>query len=162
MVIFPILATTNHLDGIFYEEYKSGALDFLLVSHETLHIVFSKLGTLFLIIFVTILSHYFAGIIFFKINISDMKKLLFAGIYISALAASIITVAGAMRVYFEKNNNILAISALQLLIPELVICGLYFHNPLSVYLYLLSGIAFVLIPLSIFLINILLKEIYNS
>ncbi len=162
MMIFPVLAIANHIDSIFYEEYRSGALDFLIITTETINIVITKIFSFFLIIFVTILSHCIMGMIFFKISSGDIIKLIFPGFCMSLLAACIVTVAGAMRIYFEKNNNILSISALQLLIPEFVLCGLYFHNPINVYLYLLGGIAMILTPISIFLINHLLKELYNS
>jgi hypothetical protein len=131
-------------------------------SHEINIVVFVKAISLFMVAFGAVFANTICSCLLFNTDISFMVQVIIASIPVCIIASMMVMLIGIIRIYFDRNRNILSALIFPFLIPAFILYGLYFESSDNTYLYLLLGISLILMPLIVYLVSILLKELYNS
>ncbi len=162
LVIIPILASINHIDRIFYDDYKSGNLEFLLISYSAGTIVTVKATSIFLAIIFTIICSTGFSSLFFNISLDISLNVLVSSIFVTIIVTVIMIMIGSIRIYFERNSGILSAIIFPFLIPILILHGLYIDSNNASFLGISLGICMIVTPIFWYLCKNLISELYNN
>lgn len=161
LVILPILALTNQISQVFYEDSISGRLEFVLVSHEVEIIVLTKVLAIFIVGLFSVILNNLCAFLFFNVDIKFLQNITVATIPVLIIASKLVVFIATIQLYFEKNSNLLTAITLPFLIPSFILYGLYFESANTVYLYILCGLALIYVSIIFYLTNSLVRDLYN-
>jgi len=161
LIVLPILALANQVSQVFSEDYISGRLEFVLVTHEVEVIVSTKVLGCFIVAYFSVILNNLCAYLFFNVDKWLIFNVLIASIPVVIIVSSIVVLIGSMQLYFDRNSNILTGVIFPFLIPSFILYGLYFDSLNPVYLYLLLGLGLIYISINSYLSNSLLRDLYN-
>jgi len=156
------LAFIGLTHGFIKADIEDGSLENSLASSNAYKIIFAKYIALCictLISFVLIIPIIF---ILYDIRVENFIAIIFSGIILITLSASLALLTSSVQGYFRTNTNFLSILIMPLIIPNIIISGLFIQTPEDIYLAtIMFGINLVIIPPSLYLSSYLLENIYN-
>jgi heme exporter protein B len=143
-------------------DIEDGSIELLLISFSSNIVILAKyLALCTCCTFSFILT---APIIYVVYNIQPyiFVLVLACSLLLLFLSAALIILIASIQGYFRSNTNFLAILILPLIIPNIVLSGVFIQNPNDLYLLLIMvGINLVVIPPSLYLSGYLVENIYN-
>ncbi len=120
-----ILATSNHL---LKDDLEDGSLDFTLLHHSATDIVLTKLIGVSLLCIGSILCCAPFFCIFFDLSITSAFRLISCASIISIYTTSICIFISCVSIAIDANKPILSSLLIPLLIPEIIVCGMFMQT----------------------------------
>ncbi|MDF2965133.1 MAG: ccmB [Rickettsiaceae bacterium] len=162
LIILPIAQISNTA-SLFQMDYKDGTLELALATRSADNIVYNKFTAITIISFSVMLLVLPIFSVLYSINLNEALRLsLIYGLMLSYINAFTVLI-GAVQVYFGAACNFIATLIFPLLIPG-IICGvLSIMNSANfvLYLKLLLGLNFILVPIILVMTSYLVRNIYN-
>jgi heme exporter protein B len=98
----------------------------------------------------------------YNIELTIFVAMVLSALILLFLSASLITLISAIQGYFRSNTNFLSILIMPLLIPNIILSGLFLQNHADLHLlFIMLGINLVIIPPALYLSSYLIENIYN-
>ncbi|MCB9334507.1 MAG: heme exporter protein CcmB [Flavobacteriales bacterium] len=156
------LAFIGLTQGFVKADIEDGSLENSLVSIQTYKIVFAKYIALCICTLVSFTMLVPVIFILYDLRIENIITILFSGIMLITLSAALALLTSAVQGYFRTNTNFLSILIMPLIIPDIIISGLFIQAPENIYFAtIMFGINMAIIPPSLYLSSYLLENIYN-
>lgn len=150
----------NH--GFIKTDIEDGSLESSLTSIPSYKIIFAKYAALCICTLASFTMMIPVIFILYNVRIENIIIIVFSGIMLIALSSALALLTSAVQGYFRTNTNFLSILIMPLIIPDIIISGLFIQAPENLYLAtIMIGINLVIIPPSLYLSSYLLENIYN-
>lgn len=156
------LAFIGLTQGFIKADIEDGSLENSLSSIKASKIIFAKY--IALCICTSISFMFIIPIIFIIYNIQaeNFIAIIFSGIILITVSGALALLSSSVQGYFRTNTNFLSLLIMPLIIPNIIISGLFIQTPGEIYLAtIMFGINLVIIPPSIYLSSYLVENIYN-
>ncbi len=98
----------------------------------------------------------------YNIEFITFTAIISSAVILLFLSAALITLISAIQGYFRSNTNFLSILIMPLLIPNIILSGLFLQNNTDLHLlFIMLGVNLVIIPPALYLSSYLVENIYN-
>ncbi|MDX1924253.1 MAG: ABC transporter permease [Rickettsiaceae bacterium] len=158
VVIFPITYVNCLIDNIFKHDKERGILDFHLISHEKTQVILAKFLCILALTFSCSLCIIIISYFISSLNLSFVQNITLAFIPLFICSSAVLTTLGAINLYFDNRSNLISALIIPFIFPSLILYGIFIENNNPKYFFISCGVAFILVPISIYLTNILMTE----
>lgn len=152
--------------SIIKGDMEDGTLELLKTCLNTYIIVTAKYLAFVLSIIISFVISIPIIYILFNLKLLLLIMITLCGIILILLSGALILLIASMQSYFRVNTNFFTLILLPLVIPSIILSGMVLCQALDDYInynliYMLLGIDIVIIPVSLYLSNYLIDNIYN-
>lgn len=156
------LAFISLTNGLIKDDVEDGSLENALSSILVWKLILAK----YLILCICVLTSFIytipISLVLYSVDVQNWGSIIFSGIILITLSSAVALLISVIQAYFRTNTNVLSILIMPIIIPNIIVSGLYIQSPEHLYLAtIMVGINLVLIPPSIYLAIYLLENIYN-
>lgn len=165
-VIFAVisipLALISLSNSLIKPDIEDGSLETLITTSTAVQIILAKYISLCicccLSFFLTLPIIY----VIYNIELNIFIIMVSSGLILLFLSAALITLISSIQSYFRSNTNFLSILIMPLLIPNIILSGLFLQNNTDLHLlFIMLGVDLVIIPPALYLSSYLVENIYN-
>jgi ABC-type transport system involved in cytochrome c biogenesis permease component len=163
LIIIIAIAQNSIASNIFEKDHKDGTLEFKMSIMSVDNIIFTKymaltsVSLVILFILVALISVLYSIDFINTIKLGIIYSLMV--IYVNAFT----TLINAIQVYFGSVCNFLTTLIFPLIIPGIIcsVLGIFHLSDYHIYLSLLLGLNFILLPIIFYMTVYLIRNIYN-
>lgn len=148
--------------NIFKYDIDDGSFELTAAASSSMQIILSKYSVLSLNSCVSFILISPLLKIFFNLSLHDLFFLLCPAILLILLSSALIILIASIQSYFKSNTDFLSVLIMPLLIPNIIMAGIFMQGMEEFFLlYIMIGINLIIIPPSLYLSGYLIENIYN-
>lgn len=161
VIYIPMFLLGNNYFLLKYD-IQNGDLELLLTIHNTLIIIIAKFCALSLSVLMSLICILPLIIIFFSPSLTLTMNFIYIAILIMLLSNGLAIMMSAIQIHFQRNNNFLSVMIMPFMLPNLILAGMLISNPENITLiFMMFGVNFIIIPVSLYCSGYLINNIYN-
>ncbi|MBA2628716.1 MAG: heme exporter protein CcmB [Rickettsiaceae bacterium] len=149
-------------NNLIKPDIEDGSLEYLLTISSAPKIILSKFLIMSIITFFcfTLITPLLG--VFFSLQLEQLVFLLLTALLLILLGSALIVLIASIQGYFRSNTNFFAILIMPLILPNIILSGIFIQNLQEAYLLgIMLGINLVIIPPALYLSSYLIDNIYN-
>lgn len=156
------LAFISLSNNLIKPDIEDGTIETMLTIFPAGKIIFAKYVALAFSFIISFSATTALIYVLYNIDLVVFIAMISSSFILLLLSAALITLIAAIQGYFKSNTNFLSVLIMPLLIPNIILSGLFLQNPQDFYLlWIMIGVNFILIPPVLYLSGHLTKNIYN-